>query len=291
MNPHLLLIVLIAVGLVSASFAQPASDVTYEPLRAQGVECTDISLKVGDHQVNTIIASPPKEKLHADPVLLLVIGRANYHLVPPYNQPAQFFLDRGHRVVCLTVPKIESSLEIFRDAVLAGPDPVESTIADAQAVLKRCIDKKWARPGRIVVVGVSRNGYLAFRLMAADKTLNIGGGFVPVTDWRDLSEFKEQRDLPEVAELRIANYAEQLAGKTIFMTIGHNDQRVNTLSCVRFFLDLNKANQQRGYDASLVTLFVTPDEDHSCGDEWYARGMEILLNAALNQQQQGASAP
>ena len=60
---------------------------------------------------------------------------------------------------------------------------------------------------------------------------------------------------------------------------------MGTLSCVQFFLDLAKVNAQRGLDPNLVTLFVTPDEDHSCGDEWYERGMEILLNAALAQDQ------
>jgi hypothetical protein len=269
--------------LAASATAQPASDPTYQPLWDQGIECVDISLMVGDHQVNTIIASPPKDKLHEDPVLLLVIGRANYNLVPPYNLPARYFLEHGHRVVCLTVPKIESSLEVFRDSVLSDPDTVDSTIKDAQAVLKHCIDRRWTKPGRVVVAGVSRNGYLALRLMAADNSLNVGGGFVPVTDWRDLSEFKEVRNLQAITDLQISRFVDQLAGKTIFLTIGHNDQRVSTFSCVQFFLDLASANARRGFDPSVVTLFVTPDEDHSCGDEWYARGMEILLKAALAQ--------
>ena len=32
----------------------------------------------------------------------------------------------------------------------------------------------------------------------------------------------------------------------------------------------------------LVDLFVTPDVGHTCGDEWYLRGLEILLNEALS---------
>lgn len=286
---HACLIALLLTCVCCVTVAQPASDPTYQVLRDQGVECRDISIMVGDHQVNTIIASPAKEKLHTDPVLLLVIGRANYHLVPPYNQPAQYFLDHGHRVVCLTVPNIESSLEVFRDAVLTNPDAVDTTIRDAQAVLKHCFDHDWARPGRVVVVGVSRNGYLAFRLMAADKQINIGGGFVPVTDWRDLSEFKEKKDLKQVADLRLSLIADQLAGKTIYLTIGHNDQRVGTISCVQFFLDLVAQNRKCGFDPARVTLFVTPDENHSCGDEWYQRGMEILLNAALAQDKSSKS--
>ncbi len=32
----------------------------------------------------------------------------------------------------------------------------------------------------------------------------------------------------------------------------------------------------------LVDLFVTPDVGHTCDDEWYLRGLEMLLNEALS---------
>lgn len=270
----------------SSCSEKSADEDIFKPLRDRGITCEEIPIVVAGRPVRTILASPAGGRLHGDPALLLVIGRADYHLVPPHDQMSRYFLDHGHRVVCMSVPRIETSLDIFRDAVMAGPDPVETTIREAQAVIEHCIDKKWARPGRFVVAGVSRNGYLALRLMAADARFGYGGGFAPVTDWRDLSEFAAVRNQSHIADLRIAREAERLAGRTIYLSIGHADQRVNTLSCIRFYLDLCEANRGRGIDPACVTFFVTPDQDHTCGDEWYARGMEILLKAALGGEQQ-----
>jgi hypothetical protein len=271
----------------------------YTLLTEKGLQCEEFIVPVGGRTITAMIASPAADHLDPDPVLLLTIGGQSTHLLPPNDQPAKFFWERGHRVVSFPIAfeviadnalKVSSqssgrvyniAIEVLRDEFLQGPDPFLVLIEEAKAVLKTCIDRKWARPGRIVVTGISRFAYLAFRLMAADDQLNIGGGFAPVTDWRDLSEFHEQRNLKEVADLRLSLFAEKLAGKKIYMAIGSHDERVNTLSCCQFFLDLNKENQKCGFDRTYVDFFCTPDPHHTCGDEWYQRGMEILLSRAL----------
>jgi len=266
----------------------------YASLIERGLHCREFIVPVGNREITAMIASPNASHLDSDPVLLLTIGGQSTHLIPPNDQPAKFFWEHGHRVVSFPISfeivadnalklrtsasKYNVAIEMMRDEFLSGKDPFQTFINEAKAVLKVCIDRKWARPGRIVVTGISRFAYLAFRLMAADEQLNIGGGFAPVTDWRDLSEFNEQRNLKEVAELRLSLFAEKLAGKKIFMAIGSHDERVNTLNCCQFFLDLNKENQKRGFDRTYVDFFCTPDPHHTCGDEWYQRGMEILLN-------------
>ena len=255
-------------------------DGKYAPLIELGLEIVEFTAPVGDRRVKATIASPPPRELHSDPVLLLTVGGPNSHILPPNTLPAEFFWKQGHRVVSFEVGSMPGSLELYRDTVLAGPDPTLTFIAEARAVLKEGVDQKWARPGRIVVTGISRYAYLAMRLMAADDTLRVGGGFAPVTDWRDLSEFHDQREMDVVADMRLSLFADSLTGKKIYLAIGNHDERVNTLSCVQFFLDLNAANKKRGFEETLVDLFVTPDVGHTCGDEWYLRGLEILLNEA-----------
>jgi hypothetical protein len=257
-----------------------ASDDPYAPLKARGIECVDFSVAVRGFRVPAIIASPPKDKLDPNPVLLLTIGGPSSHLVPPNQQPAEYFLQRGHRAVSFPVGSMPGDLEKLRDMALQGQDPFGEFVEIAQAVLKHCVDQGWAKPDRIVVTGISRYAYLAFRLMAADERLKIGGGFAPVTDWRDLREFSDQRDRKDIADLRLSMYADKLAGRKIFLVIGSHDERVSTRSCCQFFLDLNDVNKRRGFGPDLVDLYVTPDPDHRCGDEWFERGMEILLKAA-----------
>ena len=258
---------------------------TYAPLIERGLDVQGFTLMFGDAQVNSVMVSPPPEKLAPDPVLLFVVGSPTMHFLSPHQKQAEYFWKHGHRAVSFPVSSVASSLELFRDLVVEGPDPTLAFIEQARAVLTYCVDQQWVKPDRIVVTGISRFGYHAFRLMAEDDRLNIGGGFSPVTDWRDLSEFEEQRNLDVVADLRLSLWADKLAGKKIYMAIGNHDERVGTLSCAQFFLDLNKANQEQGFDSSLVDFFMTPDEGHRCGEEWYQRGIEILLNAALNPRQ------
>src|SRR5262249_6769241 len=126
------------------------------------------------------------------------------HFLPPNQQSAEFFWKRGHRTVSFPVATMPLALEELRDNVLDGPDPFQAFIDEAQAVIRHCVDQKWARSGRVVVTGISRHAYLAIRLLAADESLQIAGGFAPVTDWRDLSEFAPKRNLQRVADLRLS---------------------------------------------------------------------------------------
>ena len=255
---------------------------TYAPLIERGLDVQAFTVMVGGAQVNSVMVSPPEGKLAPDPVLLFVVGSPTMHFLTPHQKQAEYFWAQGHRAVSFPDSSVGHSLELFRDRIMEGTDPTVAFIERAKAVLDHCVDQKWVDPGRIVVTGISRFGYYAFRLMAVDDRLNIGGGFSPVTDWRDLSEFQEQRDLDVVADLRLSLWADKLAGKKIYMAIGNHDERVGTLSCAQFFLDLNKANQKKGSDGSLVDFFITPDEGHRCGPEWYQRGIEILLKSALD---------
>jgi hypothetical protein len=254
---------------------------TYAPLIERGLDVKGFTVMIGGDQVHSVIVSPPDDQLSPDPVLLFVVGSPTMHFLSPHQKQAEYFWEQGHRAVSFPDSSVGHSLELFRDRILEGTDPTVAFIERSKAVLKYCVDQKWVKPDRIVVSGISRFGYYAFRLMAEDDSLKIGGGFSPVTDWRDLSEFEEQRDLDVVKDLRLSLWAEKLAGKKIYMAIGNHDDRVSTLSCAQFFLDLNAANRKRGFDGSLVDFFVTPDIGHGLGQEWYRRGIKILLDSAL----------
>jgi hypothetical protein len=254
---------------------------TYAPLIERGLDVEGFTVMFGNDRVDSVIVSPPEGKLSPDPVLLFSIGGTTEHFVDPHQKQAEYFWEHGHRAVSFSIPNVLYSIEAYRDSMLEGTDPAVAFIEQAKAVLNHCVDRKWVKPDRIVVTGISRFAYFAFRLMAEDDRLNIGGGFAPVTDWRDLSEFHGHRDMDVVADLRLPLIVGKLAGKKIYLAIGNHDDRVGTLSCAQFFLDLNEANRVRGFDRSLVDFFITPDVGHTCGPEWYQRGIEILLESAL----------
>lgn len=261
----------------------PDTASVYADLLNNGFEVVEFSVMVKGQRVPAVMVSPGKDKLASDPALLLSIGTPHRHLMESTNnRPTRYFLERGHRVVCMEAPSVAQSIGTFGELTLEGLDPSQEFIDNAQGVIGHCIAQNWGRPGRIVATGISRYAYMALRLVAEDDRVQFCGGFAPVTDWRDLSELADVRDRKEIADLRLSKFADKLAGKKIYLTIGNHDERVGTKSCCQFFLDLNKANEKRGFSDALVDFNVTPDKGHTCGDEWYDLGMQILLNAVTS---------
>lgn len=256
-------------------------DPFYDQLVERGIECIEFNVPVDDHEVIATIGLPPADQRAEDPLLLLTLGGVSTHFVPPNELPAEHFWERGHPVVSFSFGSMPGDLHDYRDAVLAGPDPTLGFIREAKAVIDACVERGWAKRDRVVVTGISRFGYLALRLVAADEQLTHVGAFSPVTDWKYLSEFEGYEDKPAVEAMRLTNYVEGLVGKRVYMAIGNHDERVSTLSCTRFYLDLNEANAARGIGREPVDLYLTPSPTHTLDDEWYHLGMQRLFDSAI----------
>lgn len=255
---------------------------TYDTLTDRGVRVKSFQVPLDNRWVKAVIALPSEDQLADHPVLLLAIGGPRTHLVGANDLQAKHFLDRGHPVVSFDIGSMPGDLTIYRDNVIKGPDPALVFIREAQAVIRGCEEMGWSTPGRVVVTGISRYGYLALRLLAADDSLHIGGAFSPVTDWRALREFDGFEDRDEVSAMAVSNYIEGLVGKQIFMVIGNHDDRVGTAECAALFVDLHAANQAADIDPAKVDLFLTTDPGHKCSKPWYQLGAQTLLDAALS---------
>jgi dienelactone hydrolase len=229
--------------------------------------------------VPAVVGLPPTAERAEDPVLLLILGGVSMHFRPPNELPAEHFWAKGHPVVSFSFRSMPGDLHDYRDLVLEGPDPTLGFIRQAQAVIDACVEKGYARRDRVVVAGISRFGYLALRLAAAGPDLRHVGAFSPVTDWAALSEFAGAEDDPAVEAMKLEHFADELAGKRIYMAIGNHDERVSTLACTRFFVALNEANEKQGFGRALVDLYLTTSPGHTCADEWYELGMQRLLKA------------
>lgn len=251
----------------------------YIPLAKAGYEVVEFTVNVGDRVVVGVMVAPPAGKLSADPALLMSIGTPTSHVIPPNDLPAKAFWNAGHRVVAFFVPVVERDIADFRNLEINGERPADTFVEDGKAVLDYCIAQGWAKPGRVVVSGISRFGYLGYRLLGADDRIIAAAGFSPVTDWRDLAEFAEQKDLPQVAGLQLSNYIDGMVGKKVYIVIGSQDQRVGTTSACRFYVALSDANAKAGVSPGNVDLFVTTDPGHQCSDPWVERGMEFLLKS------------
>ena len=113
---------------------------------------------------------------------------------------------------------------------------------------------------------------------AADPRITGVAGLAPVTDWRVLTEFATVRDQPEVAALTLDHWAESLANRAVFLTMGNHDTRVSTACCVRFGLRLFEAQEAGQAGKSANQLHIVDSSGHALDDKWRAAGAEFLLN-------------
>lgn len=275
----------------SAATRTRAGDPTTEASVDRDTVADDFEVTVGQRRVAARLLSPAPTRLSPRPLLLLNLcaDRTTALTVEPYNLGVRLFLERGHRALSFDLPNHGPRADAFgegiqgwRNAWVAGEDRFAQAVEEASAVIGRCLERGHAEAGRVVVYGISRGGYLALRLLAADARVAAAAAIAPVTDWRDLSEFAAEKERAELAELRLARYVGALAGKPIFLAIGNADERVSTLSCCRFFHELQEANAAQGHTAAPVEFHCAPmsKAGHVVDDLWRRRGAEFLLRMA-----------
>lgn len=114
----------------------------------------------------------------------------------------------------------EDKGDIFAGFILR----VGRVITDLQA-------RNVATKGRVIAVGVSRGGYLAFRLAISDPRITDVIALAPVTDLQRLREFAAVK--VDESTYGLGRGSPILARKREFIQIGSNDDRVGTREVLR----------------------------------------------------------
>lgn len=250
------------------------------------------SINVGNHTVTTRLLSPLSKRVPRDPILLLTFaGDRDTALTDViYAETARIFLAHGYRVASFDLPnhgvcanKYGEGIAGMRNAFIAGNDPFDTFVKDGKAVIDSCIKKGFARPGRIVVSGTSRAGYLALRLLAEDKRIAAAAVYSPVTDWRDLSEFTVEKTRADLAAIRLSKFSDKLAGKPVFIMIGNQDDRVSTASCSHFYGDLVAANTRHAFKDSRLCFRLKNAPGHRTFASWHEEGAKFLMQEVRNK--------
>ena len=247
------------------------------------MDIAEFTVDVGDEKLSCWLASPEKAKQSDESGLLLNISadRQTALLDPSQNHATGPFLEAGHYVLSFDLPHhgervkkgpeepveegaADGQIQAMSRAFMAGDDPFEQFVADGVAALDACLEKGIGANGNIVAYGVSRAAYCCLRLAAADPRLRAVAGPSPVTDWGILPQFADYCDESKTKQLHIENWADQLADRAVYLSIGAQDDVVGTDSCVRFAMKLfEKQRQALPEDTLLNQLHVVDSPSHS----------------------------
>ena len=232
------------------------------------------------------LASPAPENAAADPALLLAFAGARQSIIGDDEryEIVERFVQAGHRALSFDLPNHGDLVDAHGEslvgmcaALVAGDDPFARFVSLGKNVIDACLERGIAHLGRIFACGGSRGGYCALRLGAADERIGGVAALAPVTDWRILKEFHAVRERPDVVALALDNWAEDLAGRPIYLAIGNHDHRAGTHACVRLAQRLFELENPTDEGTSAVSIHVVDSTGHILPEEWEVEGARFLL--------------
>ncbi len=220
------------------------------------------------------------------PTLFVFAGGIETSLTHPiYSQACEILKARGALCVSLDLPchgkDIRSGepegLKGWRHRVDQGEDLMKDLLAGASAVLDQLIANGLTDPDRVLASGTSRGGYAAMQLAAHDHRVGAVAAFAPVTDLRALSEFEGLEGNPSAQPLGLIEYADELAGRNLWLIIGDRDDRVGTQHTVDLALEVSRRSAQKTL-TTRVELHLEPTEGHQVPEGAYQRAAKWLLD-------------
>lgn len=160
-------------------------------------------------------------------------------------------------------------LEGWRHRVEHGQPFLDAFNARATAVLDELILQKLTDPDRVAACGTSRGGFVAYHFAAAEPRVKAVAGISPVTRLTALREFSATTHREQAEQLNAANLAPRLAGKSVWLSIGNNDARVNSDDAIAFTraVVMASAKADQPHAVIPVDLIVARSTGHSKIDQ------------------------
>jgi dienelactone hydrolase len=122
----------------------------------------------------------------------------------------------------------------WRQRLERGEDFITPFVDHARRVLDYLIKEGYADPTRIGAIGISRGGFLAGHLAAADSRVKVIVGLSPLVDLTALTEFGGTPSAAAAEKLSLIHLVPKLAGRSVWLGIGNTDTRVDADRVIAF---------------------------------------------------------
>ena len=226
--------------LTAPTSAAPEEAIGKEQAAAERPKMTDKEMRWTPFKVETadgtIECSLSKAEVgHNPPTICMIL----------YSGSPVERLARGGADV-LRVPHKWGNLNVLAEGARAGQDVFAEATARLDAAISRAIEAGLAKPGRIVLMGSSCDGFMALDAMAHIPAVGAAIANQTVTYWPYLGEFKGMDDNPIVQKHDLRQMVHRMAPRPVLLQIGYNDERVGTERCRELAACIEKAYKAVG---------------------------------------------
>ena len=212
------------------------------------------------------------------------LGRATY------RQCGNDLAKRGYLLVSIDLPNHGKHIVPGKPAGLGAwgvrvgqnEDVVAENNARLSKVLDHLIKTGVTDPNRIAACGTSRGGFMAIQFAAHDKRVKCVAGFAPVTDLAALSEFRKIPKHPLVKKLSLANQADKLAGRPVWVVIGDRDDRVSTRKAFEFASAVSASARKKKVPSNMHLHIISEPRGHTT-PPGYAKRAAVWIEEQLKK--------
>ena len=167
----------------------------------------------------------------------------------------------------------DAGLGCWADRIKAGGDDIFAPmVRKASAAITALTLNADARAENVIAVGVSRGGYAALRVAAADARIGTLVLLAPVTNLARLTEFKDVH--VDAGTYGLSRDYAAFSKRRLFIQIGNSDTRVGTSDALEFSQGIVTAAGGAPVD---VTTIITSNSGHGVAaqqqaTEWVLSG-------------------
>ena len=201
-----------------------------------------------------------------------------------YAKVGRLLLKKGFVCVSVDIPchgkdhkgTKPAGLTGWRSRLENGDDLLLPFTKNVSAVLDHLIKEGITDARRVAICGTSRGGFMAVHAAAAEPRIRCVAAFAPVTDLLALREFTGMEKNAPTRDLDLRKHADKLAGRSLWLCIGNNDQRVGTDQAIAFTRKMVAASQakKKPADVQLHVMDTVGHRIHASAHEeaaaWFA---------------------
>jgi dienelactone hydrolase len=204
-----------------------------------------------------------------------------------FAKVGRLLLKKGFVCVSVDVPchgkdlkgSKQTGIAGWRERLENGQDLVLPFTKNVSAVLDHLIKEGITDGKRVAICGTSRGGFMAVHAAAAEPRIRCVAAFAPVTDLLALREFTGMEKNAPTRNLDLRKHADKLAGRSLWLCIGNNDQRVGTDQAIDFTRKVVAASaaQKKPADLQLHVMDTIGHRIHASAHEEAAAWFAIRL--------------